>query len=109
MLDDSGHVIEGTMSNIFAIKNKQLLTPLLRFSGVNGVIREQILSIAHEIGIDIDITDIEKSDLSDMDEIFVCNSIIGIWPVKNIDTKTCHVGPLTLKLAKALQQVIQNQ
>ena len=70
LLDDDGHVIEGTMSNIFAIRNNQLHTPSLKFSGVDGVIRNQILSISKELDIESNIVEISKSELISMDEIF---------------------------------------
>lgn len=104
MLDDEGHVIEGTMSNVFAIKNNQLHTPSLNFSGVDGVIRSQILSISKELNIETHIIEISKDELISMDEIFVCNSIIGIWPVSSLDEKVFDVGSLTKNLSLALQQ-----
>ncbi len=104
MLDDSGNVIEGTMSNIFAVKNKQLYTPLLSDSGVDGVIRRQILSIAQKQGVETHVIKINKEELKNMDEIFVCNSVIGIWPVASLDEKVFNIGALTKDLSQALQQ-----
>ena len=104
MLDESGHVVEGTMSNVFAVKNNQLLTPSLNSSGVDGIIRGQILAIARELDVETQILEIKKSDMESMDEIFVCNSLIGIWPVSVLDNKTYEVGVLTSNLAQALQQ-----
>ncbi len=46
MLNANQHVIEGTMSNLFAIKDKQLFTPDLGLSGVNGIMREIIIDLA---------------------------------------------------------------
>ena len=109
MTDDSGHVIEGTMSNVFVVKNNQLYTPSLNFSGVNGITREQILAIAQEQGIKIDISDIKKDDIKTMDEVFVCNSIIGIWPVSSLDNNAYEVGSITQQLSQALQQRISTQ
>ena len=107
MLDDEGHVIEGTMSNVFAIKNNQLHTPSLNFSGVDGVMRNQILSMSKELNIETHIIEISKDELISMDEIFICNSIIGTWPIKSIEEKTYKIGAITLKLSKLLQQRMQ--
>ena len=104
MLDDTGNVIEGTMSNIFAVKNKQLYTPLLSNSGVDGVIRGQILSIAQQQGVETHVIKHNKEELKNMDEIFVCNSIIGIWPVASLDEQVFNVGSVTKKLLRTLQQ-----
>lgn len=109
MQDDSGHIIEGTMSNIFAVKNNLLFTPLLNFSGVNGIIRDQILSIAQQLGITSVITNISKNELINMDEIFICNSLIGIWPVSSLAAKTYLPGPISKLLFQVLQQRIESQ
>ena len=104
MLDDSNNIIEGTMSNIFAVRNKQLFTPSLEHCGVDGIIRRQILSIAQEQAIEIIIADIKKEELNEMDELFVCNSLIGIWPVNSLGEANYKVGSLTQKLSRTLQQ-----
>lgn len=109
MLDNSGYIIEGTMSNVFAVKNNQLYTPSLTHSGVNGIIRGQILSIAQEQGIETSIVEITEEELLNMDEIFICNSIIGIWPVEYLNEQKIEVGSLTKKLSQALQQRIHAQ
>jgi 4-amino-4-deoxychorismate lyase len=108
MLDESGNLIEGTMSNVFSVKNNVLITPSLERCGVNGIIRDQLLSIAREQDIKTVVTSMKIAELKEMDELFVCNSVIGVWPIKNIDANTYQVGPLTQQLAKALQQVKQN-
>ena len=97
------------MSNVFAVKNNQLCTPSLSLSGVNGIIRDQILSIAQEQGIEVHISEIKKEELKNMDEIFVCNSIIGIWPVNSINEINYQVGPVTKKVSQLLQQRIHAQ
>ena len=109
MLDDSGNVIEGTMSNIFAVNNKQLYTPSLKRSGVDGVIRGQILSIAQEHCIEASVIEINKEELKNMDEIFVCNSVIGIWPVSFLEERMLKVGSLTQQLSLALHQRLHAQ
>ena len=107
MLDDSGYAIEGTMSNIFAVKNDQLYTPSLETSGVDGVIRGQILLIAQELAIEVNVVKINKKELENMDEIFVCNSIIGIWPVRSLNENKYNVGALTQNLYQVLQKRIR--
>ena len=109
MLNDSGNVIEGTMSNIFAVKNKQLYTPSLSDSGVDGIIRGQILSMAQQQDIETHIVEINKEELKNMEEIFVCNSIIGIWPVTSLNEKTFNRGALTKVLSHTLQQRMHMQ
>jgi 4-amino-4-deoxychorismate lyase len=81
MLDDQGAVIEGTMSNLFAVRDGVVFTPALRECGIAGVMRAQIL--AHGPALQLDCREIrmDMSELNDADELFLTNSIIGLWPV----------------------------
>ena len=81
MLDTAGHVVEGTRSNLFLVRNGRLFTPSLAACGVDGVMREVLL---RHFGDQVTVTDCPRAWLDDADEIFVCNSIFGIWPVREI-------------------------
>lgn len=104
MLDQAEKVIEGTMSNVFMVKASKLLTPMLDKSGVAGIMRAQIILLASELNIPVFETHIHLDDFIVADEIFITNSIIGLWPVSEMDNKAYSVGPITQKLQHALQQ-----
>ncbi len=84
MLDQQDNVIEGTMSNLFMINAGRLLTPSLRLAGIAGIIRQRIIQWATAQSIPVEETVMTVSDLLKADEIFMCNSVIGIWPVSRI-------------------------
>lgn len=105
MSDSHGNVIEGTMSNIFIVKSGQLLTPKLDKSGVAGIMRSQIMKLANENDLMVKEDAITKDDVNNADEVLVCNSVIGIWPVRNIADVTYPLGPITQQLQYALQQL----
>jgi 4-amino-4-deoxychorismate lyase len=104
MLDNAGNVIEGTMSNVFIIKAGKLLTPLLDKSGVAGVMRDQIKLLAVKLNISVVETKIHLDDFLAADEIFLTNSVIGIWPVSEMDNMLYLAGPITHNIQHALQQ-----
>jgi len=84
MLDNHGQVIEGTMSNLFFVKNEILCTPSLTQSGVQGIIREHVLELAGKLGINTYIDDFTPADVFQAEEVFLTNSLIRIWPVNKI-------------------------
>jgi len=84
MFDNQGHVIEGTMSNVFCILGDDLYTPDLYQCGVAGVMREQVINCAKELNIPVSIVDISKQNFLQMDAIFITNSLIGLWPINII-------------------------
>ena len=98
MLDTSGRVIEGVFSNVFLVRNGLLLTANLTRCGVAGVMRAEILAQAHGLGIPVAVADINLEQLQQADEVFVCNSVYGIWPVRGCAAMSWPVGPLTRKL-----------
>lgn len=105
MLDINNRLIEGTMSNLFLVHDKQLLTPSLADCGIAGVMRARIIDLARQAGISVHETDISLDDLKAADEVFLTNSIIQIWPViANVSSgQHWSYGPITRQLQSALQ------
>ncbi|MGR8979926.1 MAG: aminodeoxychorismate lyase [Gammaproteobacteria bacterium] len=95
MLDMSDNVIEGTMSNVFVVKNKTLYTPALTKSGIEGIIRYVILTLSARNCVAVIEKNMGKDQFLAADEIFVCNSLIGIWPIKHIENHSYPVGQIT--------------
>ncbi|SEM70325.1 4-amino-4-deoxychorismate lyase [Pseudomonas sp. ok272] len=98
MLDLEGRVIEGVFSNVFVVRNGVLATADLSRCGVAGVMRAELLFQASSLGISTEITDINLDQLQAADEVFVCNSVYGVWPVCAYAALSWPVGPLTRKL-----------
>ena len=87
VLDRNDNVVEGSMSNIFVVKDGKLITPDLSRCGIAGVIRKSIIELDKAAGRETAIRTIAREELFEADEIFYCNSVIGIWPVKRIGNK----------------------
>lgn len=102
MLDVQGHVIEGTMSNVFAIEDNVLYTPLITQAGVEGVIRQQVMSLAKSLGYGCSQVLLSVAHLSKMDEVFITNSLLGICPVRQLDNVTFKHWPFTESLQQQL-------
>ena len=79
MLDNKGNVIEAIAGNLFCYRHGEWLTPKLDRCGVAGVMREYLLQQHSVVQCDIAL-----SELPEMDEVFICNSVRGIWPVTGI-------------------------
>lgn len=87
LCDDTGAVIGGTMSNIFALTGDQLWTPDLSLSGVAGVTRARILRAAQQHHIEVHVARLEVPAILAADEVFLSNSIAGLWRVVRLDGK----------------------
>ena len=102
LLDSVGNLIEGTMSNLFLVKDEVLLTPDLQRCGVAGIMRSQVLELADQLSIHAEICQLGMADLHEAGEVFICNSLIGIWPIIAIDDRNYTRGTTTSRLQDLL-------
>lgn len=102
--DTDGWVIEGTMSNLCFIKHQRFCTPLLDQAGIEGIVRNQLLQLAAELGLETEQGRYTPEQVESADELLLCNSLIGIWPITRLGKRRYAPGPFTAHLQAALQQ-----
>lgn len=100
MLDPDDNIVQGTMANVFMAERGMLVTPVLNNAGVAGVQRERVLELARTRGLAASVEVISLQRLLAASEVFLTNSLIGLWPVARIDRRAVGVGPL----ARTIQQ-----
>lgn len=106
MLNTKGHVIDGTMSNIFLVKDNKLFTPELSLAGVAGVMRQTIIELAQTLSVIVIEKNILQQDIEQADEVFLTNSLFGIWPVKVLEKISFRsAGKITQQLQIKLTQL----
>jgi 4-amino-4-deoxychorismate lyase len=82
MLDQDGEAISVTTGNLFAVSAGVLLTPPLRRCGIAGTRRARLLaSWAPAIGVPAQERALSVAELRDAEEVFYCNSLVGLRPV----------------------------
>jgi 4-amino-4-deoxychorismate lyase len=96
--DARGRLVEGTMSNVFLATGGRLVTPDLSRCGVAGAQRERVVDLADAAGIACEIRDVDFAELHDAEEVFLTNSVIGLWPVVALDAQRWQPGPLARRL-----------
>jgi 4-amino-4-deoxychorismate lyase len=106
MQDETGHVIEGTMTNLFVVSRGTLLTPDLNLSGVAGVMRELVLERAPALSIDCRVVGLKRENILEADEVFLTNSLIGVWPVRRIDSREYPAGKITQRIQEVIRDAI---
>jgi len=102
MLDLHDAVIEGTMSNLFCVKDNVLITPDLSSCGIAGIIRGCILELSAQLNMQVSIRTMTETELYTADELFLCNSVIGVWPVREIEQRSFAIGPRTREIRELL-------
>lgn len=83
--DTGGAVVECCAANVFWRKGNQVYTPDLFYAGVEGIMRQKIISLlenAPEFRLNI-VTE-PPTALAQADEAIVCNALMPILPVRKI-------------------------
>jgi 4-amino-4-deoxychorismate lyase len=86
-LDEQGSVIEGCRSNLLLAIDNQLVTPDLGKSGVEGVMLNYLIDKFKVLDTRVLRKTISLRELKTAGEIFLCNSVFGIWPVAEIENE----------------------
>lgn len=95
MRTPDGRVICGTMSNLFAVVEGELVTPAITDAGVRGATRSRLLEACAAAGRECREASLHIADLHAAEEIFVCNSLMEIWPIRFLAGRAYPHGPVT--------------
>lgn len=95
LLDGTGNVIAGTRSNLFIVLDGALLTPDLSHCGVAGVQRARVMEWAAAHNIPCRMVQFGLAELLAADEIFLVNSVIGLWPVRDLQGRNWSHHPIS--------------
>jgi 4-amino-4-deoxychorismate lyase len=85
MLDQSGQVVSGTMSNLFVQLDGQLLTPPLARAGIEGVVRALLIDCAEREGAAVRIAPVAIEALHAAQALYLCNSLLGVVRVDRFE------------------------
>ncbi len=102
LCDQRGWLISGTMTNLFVRRGNRLLTPRLSHCGVAGLTRDLVTESASALGLTVQEDTLTVEFLKKVDEVLLCNSLIGVWPVRCLDDKVWPVSGLAAALREKL-------
>jgi 4-amino-4-deoxychorismate lyase len=106
MRDHNGNIVEGITSNVFLVQQGVLHTPSLDHCGVEGIMRGVILELATTLGIPNQVMPVSLQQLREAEEVFISNSLIGLWPVRTIDDLADYtIGEIGTTLRQQLTEM----
>jgi len=110
MLAPNGLIAECTGENIFAARNGIIITPPLTAGALEGITQSSVMTIARNLGFDIRIDNLTRSDLYVADEVFVCGTAAEISSVKSIDDRNIPCpGPMTKAIAEVYARAVRGE
>lgn len=103
---------EGSITNVFIVKEGVLKTPPLDTPVLPGIARAVVLELAAEEKIETQQCPISIDDLLDADEVILTNAIMQVMPVVRVeqsDIADGQVGPLAKRLRECYRQLIKKE
>ena len=83
---------EGSASNIFVVKNGEVITPNLGVELLPGVTRDLLIELFRKNNIDVQETDVTEDDLLSSEEVWCTSSTNYCVPITEIDSKKIGDG-----------------
>jgi branched-chain amino acid aminotransferase len=113
MLNDDGHVSEGSGENIVIVRHGRLITPERSDNILEGITLESVFELArNELGLDIIERTIDRTELYVADEVFLTGTAAHLSPVVEVDRRTIGsggIGPVTAKLQQLFFDCIRGR
>jgi len=103
VLTHDGHVSEGSAANLFLVRDGKLLTAPATDNILEGIVRSNVMRIATDLGLEVEIRSIDRTELYICDEMFMCGTGVQISPVTSVDRRDVgagEVGPITKRISK---------
>lgn len=107
-LDAHGHVAEGTVANLFLVRNGKLLTPHAQADILEGITRNSLMRIVKDLDLSIEERDVDRTELYIMEEAMFVGSSARVTPILSIDKRPVgngEIGSITSRLSAAYSDV----
>ncbi len=111
LLNQQGHVAEGSAANIFVVRDDQLFTPHPADGALQGITRSVIMKLTAGKKIPVTVCTLTPYDLYTADEIFLTGTGAELIPVREVDSRPvrCCPGPVFSQLAKAFTDMVYRE
>jgi branched-chain amino acid aminotransferase len=108
MLAPNGLVAECTGENIFVSRHGKLLTPPLSAGALEGITQNSVATIARDLGFEVIVDNIARSDLYIAEEAFVCGTAAEVTSVNSVDDRSIPCpGPMATAIAEVYHRAVR--
>ena len=110
VLNQDGHVSEGSAANLMMVRNGALITTPITSNVLEGITRRTVLQLARdEFDLSIEERVIDRTELYIADEAFFCGTGAQIKPISSVDHRTLgdgKPGPITTAIADLYFRIV---
>lgn len=113
VLDQNGHISEGSAMNIFMLRNGTLITPPVTDNILEGITRRSVIELArNELGLEVVERSIDRTEVFIADELFLTGTAAQITAVTKVDHRPVgkgEMGPVTSKLRALFEDIVRGK
>jgi branched-chain amino acid aminotransferase len=92
LLDEHGHVCEGTGENIYIVRDGEIATPGQHNSILDGITRKSVIQLAQDLGYTVVERNVARAELYLADEVFMSGTAAELVPVREVDDHKVGAG-----------------
>jgi branched-chain amino acid aminotransferase len=112
ILSPQGYVSECTGENIFIVRDDHITTPPVSAGALEGITQDSVLTMASDLGFQVEFANILRSDLYTADEVFLTGTAAEVVPIRSVDDRQVGdgtPGPVTRKLQEVYKAAVRGQ
>ncbi len=113
VLNQNGHISEGSAENFFMIRNGVATTPTITENVLEGITRRTIMHLLREdLGIEVVERPIDRSEVYLAEEAFFCGTGVQMAAITRVDHRPIgsgKIGPVTARLRKLYFDVVRGR
>jgi branched-chain amino acid aminotransferase len=112
MLNTNGYVTEGSVDNIFIVKDYTVYTPPVYAGVLKGITRDTIIMIAEDIGLKVKEELFTPFEIYTADECFMTGTAVELAPIVSLDGRIVgdgKPGPITARLSSELKELVKKE
>ncbi|NOH00650.1 MAG: branched-chain amino acid transaminase [Chloroflexi bacterium] len=111
VLDQNGHISEGSAMNVFMVRDGAVITPPVTDNILEGITRRSIIEIARrDLGLEVLERSIDRTEVFIADEMFMTGTAAQVVAVTKIDHRPVGngaMGPITAKLRALFGDILR--
>jgi branched-chain amino acid aminotransferase len=112
LLSPQGYVSECTGENIFVVRRGRIVTPPVSAGALEGITQSSVMTIAGDLGYEVEIGHILRSDLYTAEEAFLSGTAAEVVPIASVDDRVVgdgRPGPMTRRIQEIFHGAVRGQ
>ena len=110
LLSPQGYVSECTGENLFLVREGALVTPPVAAGALEGITQDSVMTIARDLGIDVRVEHILRSDVYTADEAFLTGTAAEVVPIRSVDDRELgEPGPVTRRIQAIYKATVRGE